>query len=103
MKRCWSSLKQGMGNRNEKTASCSRTGYAEFEAFNITAAYGGAITDRTGFQTAVDHTTADEGWIENLAEGQDDRMFGDGKTFCTRLVSDLTDTATLDLIYARAG
>ena len=79
-----------------------RAGYAEFEEFNVATAFGGAIADGVGFRVAVDHTTSDEGWIDNLSPGQDDLMFGDHTTLRARLVFDLTDAATLDLIYARA-
>ncbi len=79
-----------------------RLGYAEYEELNVAAAYGRAITDGTGFRIAVDHTTSNEGWIENQAPGFDDLMQGDSTTMRARLVSELSDSATLDLIYARA-
>lgn len=79
-----------------------RVGYAEYEEYNLAAAYGGSIGERMAFRVAVDHTDSNEGWVDNLADGQSDLMQGRNTAFRLRLLSQLSDSATLDLSYSRA-
>ncbi|MEM8562587.1 MAG: TonB-dependent receptor [Pseudomonadota bacterium] len=87
---------------SEDLEGYARLGYAEYQETNIAAAVGGPITDAIGYRLSIDHTTSDEGWVDNLAPGFDDLMYGDQTGYRARLVADLSDSATLDLLYAGA-
>ena len=79
-----------------------KLGYADFDEQKVEGVYSGPITDKTSIRIAANYTDIGEGWVENKTPGGGDLMEGSFSNARIRLVSELTDSLNLDLVYARS-
>jgi iron complex outermembrane recepter protein len=79
-----------------------KVGYADFDEMKVEGVYSGPITDTTAIRIAANYTDIGEGWVENQTPGGGDLMEGSFTNFRFRLSSELTDSLTADLMYARS-
>ncbi|WP_339724222.1 TonB-dependent receptor [uncultured Paraglaciecola sp.] len=79
-----------------------KLGYADFDEMSVEGVYSGPITDTTAIRIAANYRNIGEGWVENQTAGGGDLMEGSFTNFRIRLVSELTDSLSVDLMYARS-
>ena len=78
-----------------------RVGYAEYDETKIQAIYGGPLGDRVAFRISADRIDRGEGWVKNRVPGAEDLMQGEYGNVRLKLAADLSDTVSLDLMYAK--
>ena len=79
-----------------------KLGYADFDEQKVEGVYSGPISDKTAIRIAANYTDIGEGWIENQSPSGEDLMEGTFSNVRVRLVSELTDSLSLDLVYGRS-
>jgi iron complex outermembrane receptor protein len=78
-----------------------RLGYAEFDEARIQGVFSGPISDRVAFRISAEHIDRGDGWVENQVPGKDDPMQGELSSARIKLAAELTDTISVDLMYAK--